>query len=175
LTRWISDTEIAGIAGVRQPRLPRNIAETAYRFTCDPEVNCVFVRHFGEISPSDIDARLAEMFARDVHRPGMNNLRDLLDASFSDQFNYAYFKERAAADFAPNDRRLGKCRVAWVLPSRQEFIGAHQMKLVHLFQVSKVQRKEFFDLETAKAWLEIAVDYEIKLPDSAGDGEIADC
>lgn len=136
----------------------------AYNFCIDPEVNCVFVRHFGNIPPGEIDAQLAEMFDQDSYFSSMNILRDLLDASFSDEFGFGYFKERAPSDFAQNERKLGNCRVAWVLPSSDDFIKVHQMKLVRSFQASRIRRKEFFELPSAKIWLDIPEDYQISFP-----------
>jgi len=144
----------------------------AYEYEIDEDVNCVFVRHFGEFGIDDVPNSFQDIVSDSRHRPGMNMLRAITETTQPGEYGFKFFKEKSQKRLGKFDQKLGKCRLAWFTTSGRDYRIIHQFITTRRFSHDLVERSPFTDLKSAKEWLGIPGDYEIELFAKAGLSEI---
>ena len=133
----------------------------AYRYIIDPNVNCVFITHYGNFDIEEVTEQYRELMADPRHRPGMDILRDCSDAPLSADWTLDRMMSVSRTrmdEFLP---LLGKCRIAWVVSGPRDLGRINQLRLVLADNHPDIDRRPFLDHAQAMAWLGLPEGYTI--------------
>ena len=136
----------------------------AYTMHIDPDINCVFFKHYGPISVDEFVKSFSDILEHPDYRAGMNILRDNSDQQFPADIS---FEAIAASSkrVKEQDSGLGDCKWASVVGDAQSYSKVHQYITSGRLSENPIERRVFREMEKAREWLGIPVDYEIKYPD----------
>ena len=114
-----------------------------YSYHVDPQVNCVFIRHF-------------EHF-------GMNILRNSRDVPLPDEWKLDRIQTTSRGRMQRYHQRFGRCKIAWVVRDSASYGLVNQMSMILESDDAPIERRPFYDIVEARYWLGIPEDYEIPL------------
>lgn len=135
-----------------------------YSIYIDPAVNCVFVESSGPFTVGPWDDAIKEFLAHPDYRQGLNILRDISKQIIPADLTFQTISVEVKRRNLETDETLGDCRLAILVGDPQSYAKAHQFIVAGRLRKSPVERKAFRELKTAKEWLGIPEDYEIKNP-----------
>ena len=133
----------------------------AYRYTIDPNVNCVFITHFDVFDIEEVTSQYLELMDDPRHRPGMNILRDCSSAPLSAEWTLDRMMSTSRTRLEEFLPRLGRCRIAWVVSGPRDLGRVNQLRLVLADDHPDIDRRPFLGQAEAMAWLGLPEDYKI--------------
>ena len=137
----------------------------AFRYFIDLTVNCVFASHRGDFDLTQSEKRYRTVIDSSKYRSGLNFLQDLRYANVPEDYTYKFIQNTLEKFVDSLDDILGDCRVAIVVGSAADFKIYHQLITTRRLSATKVDRKVFREMDTAREWLGVPDDYEINFPD----------
>ena len=66
----------------------------SYNYYIDPDVNTVFIEHFGQMKIDDVPLSLELIKSHPLHKKGMNIYRDISMATQPPEYDYDFFMLR---------------------------------------------------------------------------------
>jgi hypothetical protein len=135
----------------------------AYTFYIDPQVNCVFIRHFNEIEPGDGLSSISTVVEDPNFVPKLNILRDMREVSIPAQYGSIGLIRRVRIQLEEFVQHFQISKFAWVVGSASDFAIAHRWSTTTRLNVDYT-RNPFREISKALEWLGIAEDYEFKYP-----------
>ena len=136
----------------------------AWDYYIEPELNCVFVTHYDEFTITEVGEHFQQLMADPNYLPEMNLIRDLRQINIPKDYDYKSISSEAKKVFSRFDQRMGHSKLAIVVSGQHDYIIAHQWIVTGRLSTFPVERKPFRDMEKAKEWIGISIDYEIKMP-----------
>ena len=136
----------------------------AWTIHIDPDVNCVFIKHYGDFELDQIMRATEEIINHPDHRVGMNSLRDFREQQFPADLSFKSLADQAKRAMDQYRDKLGKCRMAIIAGDVQSYAKVHQYIVAGKLGDYPIERKPFRDIEKALACLGLPEDYEIKYP-----------
>ena len=136
----------------------------SWKIHIDPDVNCVFVKLYGNFELDQFTGIATDISNHPDYRVGMNSLRDLRDQSVMTDLSFKSLADQAKRAMDQYGDKLGKCRMAIVAGDVQSYAKVHQYIVAGKLGDYPIERKAFRDIEKAMAWLGVPRDYEIKYP-----------
>ena len=128
----------------------------------DPDLNCVFVQHFGTFALGEPSEQLRVLIEDPDYKVNMNLLRDVSQTYFPDTYDLSYIRRHAAPALVPIDDAIGTGRrVAWVLGNVSDYKVIHQWSVTGRLNYKVIERRPFRDVEKAMSWLGIPDGFEI--------------
>ncbi|MDP6428264.1 MAG: hypothetical protein QGH73_03265 [Rhodospirillales bacterium] len=135
----------------------------AHDFYIDPDVNCIFVRHFDEMRVGEgFDSIMVLLADPEFHR-GLNILRDTRQVSIPDIYADTRELINAREQMKSYAENFQSSRFAWVVGSAADYAIVHRWSATTRLD-AHVERRPFRDMMKAKEWLGIPGDYEIRYP-----------
>ena len=131
----------------------------------DPDVNCLFVRHYGPFDLGEVLESLEENSSSPLFRRDMNVLRDYRDQTFPSDLTFKLLSGTSKSIMEDFDRKFGKCKAAIVVGDTTSYAKVHQYIVSTRLMVTQIERRLFREIEEAKEWLEIPEDYVVSYPD----------
>lgn len=135
----------------------------AYTFYIDPQVNCVFIKHFNELEPGDGLSSISAVVADPNFVPNLNILRDLREVSLPDQYGDIELMRRVRVQLEEFVQHFQISKFARVVGSSSDFAIAHRWSTTTRLN-KDYKRNPFRELSKALDWLGIPEDYEFKYP-----------
>ena len=136
----------------------------AWNYYIEPDLNCVFFIHCGDFTIEEVGESFQQLMADPKFHSEMNLIRDLRSISMPTDYDYKTISSEAREVFSRFDQRMGHSKLAIVVNDRHDYIIAHQWIVTGRVSTFPVERKPFRDMEKAKEWIGIPIDYEIKMP-----------
>jgi|GEM_PF-342982 hypothetical protein len=133
----------------------------SYNYYIDPDINAVFIEHFGQMKIDDVPDSLELIRSHPLHKKGMNIYRDITLATQPPEYNFGFFKKASPARLEEFEDPLGKCKLAWITGTSHDYKVVHQFLTSRRNSTDTVERKPFSDASSAREWLGITDDYEI--------------
>ena len=130
----------------------------------DPDVNCVFVKYYGDFALEQIKAAADDVSNHPGYRIGMDFLRDSREQRISKDLSFKSLSNAAHRVMDKFDQERGKCKTAIVAGDAQSYAKVHQYVVAGRLDNSPVERKAFRDIEKAKEWLGLPEGYDITYP-----------
>lgn len=140
----------------------------AYDMYIDPDVSCVFFRHYGPISVDDFVKSFSDILEHPDYRPGMNILRDNRDQQFPADLSFDAIA-KSSKRVKDADRGIGNCKWAAVVGDAQSYAKVHQYIASGRLSENPIERRVFRDMDKARDWIGIPINYVIKFPDPDGN------
>jgi len=131
-------------------------------YCIEPEIGCVFIRHSGEFIAGEGPVNLGEILNDPDYRPGMNIFRDSRQTELPPEFNYDYFKKTRLTVMAAVEKRLGRCKMGWIVANSHDYAIIHQLSVSSRLTPDSIQRRPFREVGPALKWLGIPEDYVFK-------------
>ncbi|MCP5366112.1 MAG: hypothetical protein H6906_01215 [Hyphomicrobiales bacterium] len=156
----IDDDRISG------PQAPPT-RSCAFRY--EPDHNCLVLRWTGPLDGDFMLTCLEQVVSGPTFRPEMNLFHDYRQAWFSGDFRYHFIVERFRWRVQAVDAKRNPALSAH-LAGRPVDFGVLRMliQIMDTFEVAKVTRKCFLDLDEALAWLRLPEDFR---PEAASDAD----
>lgn len=88
------------------------------------------------------------------YRSGMSILRDIRQTQLPDYLDYKWFIEKSPARYKDLDRRIGRCRLAWVVGNVTDNGKIHRWCAIKRLAHS-IERQPFREIDKALEWLNI--------------------
>jgi len=132
----------------------------------NPEVNCVFVKYYGDFELEQIRGAAEDVSNHPDYREGMNFLRDCREQKISKDISFKALSTEAHRVTDEYDPKRGKCRTAFVVSNAESYSKVHQYVVSGRLSHTQVERRAFRDIEKAKEWLGLPENYEINYPSS---------
>ncbi len=130
----------------------------------DPDLNCVFYKHYGTFAFGEIAETAESRIDHPAFQVGMNILHDVRKLIFPPDHSYKHISEGARSMMATYDPKVGKCRSAMVVGDGRAYAKVHQFIVAGRFTDTPVERAVFREMGKAKEWLGIPEGYDINFP-----------
>ena len=139
----------------------------AWKISIDPDVNCVFIKHFGVVEIDDVLNTAEDIFNHPEHRAGMSILRDLSEHGIQPEIHYKSLAEQTKAMIRAFGPRIGLCKTAFVVGDGQNYAKVHQFTVAGGIGDYPIRQKPFRDIGNALRGLDLPEDYQINYPQAA--------
>ncbi len=130
----------------------------------DPELNCVFVKYYGDFEIDQIRGAAEDVSNHPDYREGMNFLRDCREQKISKDISFHTLADEAHSVFDKYDPERGHCRTAIVAGDAESYSKIHQYVVSGRLSHTGVERMAFRDIAKAKEWLGLPKDYKVEFP-----------
>ena len=124
----------------------------AYTYYIDPEVNCIFIRQFGEFEVGEGFLSFKAIADDPLLDLSMNILRDMRDVSIPSIYHDSLEEIKRVRD-----------QLAWVVGNAADYAVAHRWSATTRLD-RRITRKPFRNMAPAREWLGIPDGYQIKYP-----------
>ena len=131
----------------------------SFQIFVDPDVNCTFVRYSKFVQGEGLSA-IKQIIQNSRFRHGMNILRDTRQIVLPDKLDYAWFKNDFEDIYTREHLLMQGSLFAWLVGSPADYAKAHSWALVTR-TMSGQNRRAFRNMDAAKDWLDIPVNYTI--------------
>jgi len=129
-----------------------------FQYKIRSDLGLVHIEHNDPFDMEEIQLSFDELFADPDYKTGFDLLRDCSKATLPDNWTYERFASTGAARMVENSKKLGKCRVAWVMHSLLDFGRGNQASIILADVSETIERRPFLNLEDALEWLGIPKD-----------------
>jgi hypothetical protein len=138
-----------------------------WKISIEPDVNCVFIKHYGVVEIDDIIDTAEDIFNHPDHRASMSIFHDLSDHGFQPDITYKSLAEKSKDMMRAFRSRIGQCKAAYVVGDGQNYAKVHQFTVAGRLGDYPIERKPFRDVENALRWLDLPEGYQINYPQAA--------
>ncbi|MBT3989536.1 MAG: hypothetical protein HON14_02535 [Rhodospirillaceae bacterium] len=135
----------------------------AFAIVISKELNCVFIRHEGQMAVTDIPASFDEILAHPDFKKGMNILRDSTNAIQPQEYDFNFFQRESPGRLGKYEPFFGKCKLAWVISNPKEFAIVHRYTIARRMSDDLMERHPFNTIQAAIDWLGLPADSEIPI------------
>ncbi|MBT3552697.1 MAG: hypothetical protein HOB64_14080 [Rhodospirillaceae bacterium] len=136
----------------------------AYTYYIDPEVNCIFIRQFGEFEVGEGFLSFKAIADDPLLDLSMNILRDMRDVSIPSIYHDSLEEIKRVRDQLEwATAYFENCLNAWVVGNAADYAVAHRWSATTRLD-RRITRKPFRNMAPAREWLGIPDGYQIKYP-----------